>query len=82
MSWMRAIARGGDTSDADFSCPLMGTTSETDFAIGGLPPGLYVFAMVEATGDQPWLLSFLLQQDGGAWKLAGFYPQATDGGWP
>ncbi|MGA7155566.1 MAG: hypothetical protein WBY53_01895 [Acidobacteriaceae bacterium] len=66
----------GDTSEADFSCPLFGTTSETDFAITGLPPGMYGFAMVEATGDHPWLLSFLLQQDEGVWKLAGFYPHS------
>ena len=65
-----------DTSDADFSCPLTGTTSETDFAISGLPRGLYGFAMVEATGDHPWLLAFLLRQDVGVWKLAGFYPRA------
>lgn len=76
----------GDTSDADFNCPLVGTTSETDFAISGLPRGLYGFAMVEASGDNPWLLSFLLREDGGVWKLAGFYPRATaaaghDGVW-
>ncbi len=76
----------GDTSDADFSCPLTGTTSETDFAISGLPPGLYGFAMVEATGEHPWLLSFLLREDDGVWKLAGFYPRARtaagqDGVW-
>ncbi len=65
-----------DTSDADFSCPLTGTTSETDFAISGLPRGLYGFAMVEATGEHPWLLAFLLRQDAGIWKLAGFYPRA------
>jgi hypothetical protein len=70
----------GDTSDADFSCPLTGTTSETDFAISGLPQGLYGFAMVEATGDHPWLLSFLLRDDGGVWKLAGFYPRARSAG--
>jgi hypothetical protein len=68
--------KAGDTSDADFSCALTGTTSETDFSISGLPPGLYGFAMVEATGDRPWLLSFLLRQDGDNWKLAGFYPRA------
>lgn len=75
-----------DTSNADFSCPLTGSTSETDFAISGLPRGLYGFAMVEATGERPWLLSFLLRQDDGVWKLAGFYPRATtaaghDGTW-
>ena len=66
----------GDTSEADFTCALSGTTSEADFSISGLPPGLYGFAMVEATGDRPWLLSFLLRQDSGVWKLAGFYPHA------
>jgi hypothetical protein len=76
----------GDNSDADFSCPLTGTTSETDFAISGLPPGIYGFAMVEAAGDRPWLLSFLLRRDEAGWKLAGFYPRATaaaghDGVW-
>jgi hypothetical protein len=76
----------GNTLDADFSCPLTNTTSETDFAIPGLPRGLYGFAMVEATGDHPWLLSFLLREDEGVWKLAGFYPRARsaagqDGVW-
>ena len=66
----------GDSSEADFSCLLTGTASETDVGIAGLPPGMYGFAMVEATGDRPWLLSFLMRQDGGAWKMAGFYPRA------
>ena len=68
---------GGDASDANFSCPLIGTTSETDFSISGLPRGLYGFAMVKASGARPWLLSFLLRRDDGVWKLAGFYPRAT-----
>jgi hypothetical protein len=68
--------KAGETSDADFSCALTGTTSETDFSISGLPPGLYGFAMVEAGGDRPWLLAFLMRQDDGVWKLAGFYPRA------
>ena len=68
---------GGDSSDANFSCPLTGTTSETDFAIPGLPPGTYAFAMVQAAGDRPWLLSFLLRQDEAGWKMAGFYPRAS-----
>jgi hypothetical protein len=67
--------KAGDTTDAEFTCPLTGTTSETDFAIPGLPPGTYGFAMVEANGPSPWLLAFLLQQQGGQWKMAGFYPR-------
>ena len=65
----------GDSSEAEFNCPLTGTAAEADFAIGGLPPGRYAFAMVEASGPAPWLLSFLLQADGATgWKMAGFYP--------
>lgn len=63
----------GDNSEANFTCPLVGTTAETEFAISGLPPGRYAFVMVEASGPHPWLLSFLLQAEQGAWKIAGFY---------
>jgi hypothetical protein len=78
--------KAGDSSEADFSCLLAGTASETDFSIAALPPGMYGFAMVEATGERPWLLSFLMRKDGGAWKMAGFYPRARvaaghDGVW-
>jgi len=74
----------GDGSDADFSCPLAATASETDFSIAALPPGLYAFATVAATdGPRPWQLSFLLQQQPAAsgtaatWKMAGFYPRES-----
>jgi hypothetical protein len=67
----------GASGDAEFTCPLKDTTLEVDFSIPGLPPGNYGFATVEAKGGaQPWLLSFLLRQDGGAWKMAGFYTHA------
>jgi len=66
-----------DTSEADFSCPLSATMLETDFSIPGLPPGNYGFATVDAVdGAQPWMLSFLLRQDGGTWKMAGFNQHA------
>ena len=68
----------GDTSEADFACALTGTVSETDFGIPGLPAGRFAFAMVEARGAHPWLLSFLLQQEAGTWKLAGFYPHERE----
>lgn len=66
----------GDTSEADFGCALIGTSDETDFAIPGLPSGVYAFVMVEASGERPWLLAFLLQRQGSEWKMAGFYPHA------
>ena len=65
------------TATADFSCALAGSTSETDFSIANLPTGVYGFAMVEAAGGgQPWVLTLLLQQQGGGWKLAGFSSHA------
>ncbi len=64
----------GDASEADFACALAGTVSETDFGIPGLPSGRFAFVTVEARGASPWLLAFLLQQEAGTWKMAGFYP--------
>jgi hypothetical protein len=72
--------RAGDTTQAEFNCALVGSSAEVDFGITGLPPGVYGFAMVEAIGPKPWLLSFLLQQEGKSWKLAGFYPRSRTAG--
>jgi hypothetical protein len=69
-----------DAAEADFGCPLSGSTDEVDFAIPGLPPGVYAFAIVEAVGDRTWLLPILLEQQGTAWKMAGFYPHARSVG--
>ena len=72
-----ATARAaGDSAPAEFACALTGTVSETDFGISGLPSGRFAFAMIEANGPHPWLLAFLLEQEGGSWKMAGFYPHA------
>lgn len=79
----------GAAGSADFTCPLAdAAASETDFSINGLPQGRFAFAMVEAKGGpHPWLLAFLLQQEGtapngvsAAWKMAGFYPHARTAG--
>ena len=70
------LAASKSATVTNFNCPLAATTSEVDFSIPDLPPGIYGFAMVEARGDRPWLLSFLFQQDSGQWDLAGFYPRA------
>ncbi len=67
-----------ESSDADFTCSLGGSAAETEFSIAGLPPGKYAFLIIQATGAQPWTLSFLLQADPGGWKMAGFYPHRTD----
>ena len=70
--------KANDATPADFACVLKDVAgAETDFSIAGLPPGTYGFAMVDGSGGpRPWLLSLLLEKDGGEWKMAGFYPKA------
>jgi hypothetical protein len=70
-------ADDGTLPNAQFLCTLNKSIAEVDFSIPGLPPGKYGFAIVEAQGiPAPWRLSFLLQQEGGQWKMGGFYPGA------
>ena len=70
-------AADGTAPNAMFACALNKSIAEVDFSIPALPPGKYGFAIVEARGiAAPWRLSFLMQQDGGQWKMAGFYPRA------
>jgi hypothetical protein len=61
----------------DFSCLLKASPAEVDFNFNMLQKAVYGFAMVEASGSgKAWLLSMLLEQEGGGWKLAGLYPHA------
>jgi hypothetical protein len=67
----------GSTGTAQFFCTLNQSSATTDFSIPGLPQGAYAFGIAEAHGiAAPWRLSFLLQQVGGQWQMAGFYPRA------
>ncbi len=68
-----AVVPGSD-STTEFNCKLVGVNAATIFTVNGLQRGLYAFAMVEASGDRPYVISMLLRQQAGAWKLAGFYP--------
>jgi hypothetical protein len=62
--------------EAQFYCSLNKTTQEVDFAIPGLPPGRYGFAVVSLQSHPtPWRLSMLLRNDSGRWLIAGFYPK-------
>ena len=76
---------------AEFYCGVFGayghTPNSTAFIIPNLPSGRYAIAIVDAQGSKiPFSLSFVLQQDGAAWKLAGYYAKAGqaaghDGDW-
>ena len=73
-------AVNGTNPDASFFCTLNQSAMETEFSIPQLPPARYGFAIVNMNGKTPWRLSLLLQQEGGAWRLAGLYPKAVTAG--
>jgi hypothetical protein len=76
---------------AEFLCGVFGANGQTNdstvFVIPNLPPGNYAIAITDvSTGKGPYTVSFVLQQEGGAWKLGGYYVKAVqakghDGMW-
>jgi len=67
---------------AEFLCGVFGANGQTPtsavFAIPNLPPGNYAVTILDAsTAKGPYTVSFVLQQDGAAWKFAGFYVKAA-----
>jgi len=79
------------TEKAEFYCGVFGayghTSTSTAFIIPNLPPGKYAVAIVDAQGSKvPFTISFVLQQMGQQWKLAGYYAKSAqaaghDGNW-
>lgn len=76
---------------AEFLCGIFGPNGQTAtssvFIIPNLPPANYAVTIVDAaTAKGPYTVSFVLQQEGTAWKFAGFYVKAVqaaghDGQW-
>jgi hypothetical protein len=81
----------GSIERAEFYCGIWGanghTNMSTGFVIPGLPAGKYAVVVQDITGGKmPHMLSTILQQMNGQWKLAGFYIRPTeigghDGNW-
>lgn len=66
---------------AEFLCGVFGANGQTNdstvFVIPNLPPGNYAIAITDvSTGKGPYTVSFVLQQEGTAWKLGGYYVKA------
>ncbi|MDT8066675.1 MAG: hypothetical protein ROO76_00775 [Terriglobia bacterium] len=71
----------GTVQRAEFYCGVFGayghTATSSAFFIPNLPAGMYALAIVDAQGSkEPFTLSFVLQQMGQQWKLAGYYAKA------
>jgi hypothetical protein len=62
---------------AEFYCGIYNSPNRVGFVFPQLPTGKYGVVIMDVTGGKtPYLLSLILQQEGGQWKLAGFYPKA------
>jgi len=71
---------------ADFYCGIYNSPDRLSFSIPNLPPGQYAIAIQKVDGKDPITLTLILQNMGGAWKLAGYYPRLDaigghDGQW-
>jgi hypothetical protein len=67
---------------AEFLCGVFGKTGQTkdsaEFVLPNLPPGKYAVTILDVSGGkQASTLTFVLQQAGHEWKLAGFYPRTS-----
>jgi len=71
---------------ADFYCGIFNSPDRVGFFIPNLPPGRYAIVIQKVAGKDPETLTVILQEVGGAWKLAGYYPRLDaigghDGQW-
>jgi hypothetical protein len=60
---------------AEFLCGIWGTPQFVSFSLNSLPAAKYGLVIEDVKASQgPYLVSFILQQEGASWKLAGFPP--------
>jgi hypothetical protein len=70
---------------AEFLCGVFGANGQTAdsavFVIPNLPPGNYGVVTEDVnTGKGPYTISYILQQQAGAWKLGGLYIKSSQAG--
>lgn len=68
---------------AEFNCGVFGASGQTSnsaiFVIPGLAPGNYALVVLDLIGGKAAsTLSFVLEQEGTAWKLGGFYAKPKE----
>jgi hypothetical protein len=67
---------------AEFLCGVFGSSGQTKnstvFVLPNLPPGKYSLVILDVSGGSAAMtLTLVLQQIGNDWKLAGFFPRAS-----
>jgi hypothetical protein len=68
-------------SRAEFLCGVWATPQYASFVINNLPPGRYGLVLQDvSTSKGKYALSMILKQEGGAWKLAGYYSKPEEVG--
>jgi hypothetical protein len=80
--YLLQAAGNGPIARAEFFCGIYNSGDRVGFAIPNLPPGNYGVVIQDVSGPSgPYSVSMVLQQQGNAWKLAGFYvrPQTLSG---
>jgi len=77
----------GTLQRADFYCGIYNSPNRVGFSIPNLPAGKYAVVIQKVTGGKDAMsLTMILQDVGGSWKLAGYYPRLNsigghDGQW-
>jgi len=86
-SYLLELAGGVPVARAEFMCGVWGTPSWAVFVINNLPPGRYGLVIQDVSAQKgKYALTIVLKQEGGAWKLAGYYSKQAeigghDGAW-
>jgi hypothetical protein len=61
---------------AEFYCGVFNSPNKIGFTLQNLPPGKYGLVILDVQGSKaPYFYSFLMRQEGPAWKLAGMFPR-------
>ncbi len=63
---------------AEFFCGVFNTPDRVAFLFNNLPTGKYAIVIQDVRGPSPIVLSLVLQEMAGAWKLAGFYAKPLE----
>jgi hypothetical protein len=70
---------GAQSARAEFLCGVWATPQYASFVINNLPPGHYGLVLQDiSTAKGKYALSMVLKQEGGAWKLAGYYSKPEE----